>query len=67
MKTVHLIAAVGVLCLPLAAVSTPVLAASAHNSQAGADGPSTNNDGPSGMTKRMRQMSGKPMKRTKKM
>ena len=62
MKTVHLIAAVGVICLPLAAVSTPVLAATAHNSQAGANGPTSNNDAPTGMTKRM-----KHMKRTKKM
>ncbi len=67
MKTVHLVVALGVLSLPLAAVSTPAFAATAHNSQAGAAGPTSNDDAPAGMTKRMKQMSGKHMKRTKKM
>ena len=56
MKFVKIAAAVGVLCLPLAAVSTPVMAASAHNSQAGANGDTKNAAAPVGMTKRMKQM-----------
>ncbi len=52
MKIVKIAAAVGVLCLPLAALSSPVQAATAHNSQAGANGNTSNNDSPTGMHKR---------------
>ena len=55
MKIVKVAAAVGVLCLPLAAVSTPALAATAHNSQAGANGGTKNAAAPTGMVKRMKQ------------
>lgn len=56
MKILTVAAALGVLCLPLAAVSTPALAASAHNSQLGGMGDTRNNANPSGMHKRMKQM-----------
>jgi hypothetical protein len=64
MKHLMIVAA---LCLPLTAVSAPVFAATAHNSQAGALGPTTNNEGPTGMTKRMKQMSGKHRKHMRSM
>ncbi len=63
MKPLAIVAALGLLCLPVA----PALAASAHNSQAGAMGSTGNNQGPTGMTMRRKQMSGKHMKNMKKM
>jgi hypothetical protein len=63
MKTLTIMAALGLLCLPVA----PALAATAHNSQAGALGPTTNDNGPTGMNTRKKQMSGKHMKRSKSM
>ena len=56
MKIVKIVAAAAVLCLPLAAVSTPVMAATAHNSQLGAGGPTSDAAGPTGMVKRAKQM-----------
>lgn len=55
MKIVKIVAAVSVLCLPLAAVSTPVMAATAHNSQLGAGGPKSDAAGSTGMHKRYKQ------------
>ena len=56
MKIIHVIAAAAVLSLPVAVVSAPAMAASAHNSQAGGLGDSTNAAAPSGMVKRQKQM-----------
>ncbi len=56
MKIVKTVAAVGVLCLPLATLSSPVQAASAHNSQAGANGDTSNNAAPTGMHNRAKKM-----------
>ncbi|WP_237478230.1 hypothetical protein [Lichenibacterium dinghuense] len=56
MKIIHVIAAAAVLSLPVAVVSAPAMAASAHNSQLGAGGNTTNSAGPSGMVKRQKQM-----------
>ena len=56
MKIVHILAAAAVLSLPVAVVSAPAMAASAHNSQAGGLGGSTNASAPSGMHKRQVQM-----------
>ncbi len=50
MTTIKLAAALGILtlALPLPFVATSASAATAHNSQAGANGPTSNNDAPTG-------------------
>lgn len=56
MKIIHVLAAAAVLSLPVAVVSAPAMAASAHNSQAGSLGGTKNAAAPSGMVKRQKQM-----------
>lgn len=56
MKTIRIAAALSVLCLPLAALPVPAVAATAHNSQAGAMGSTSNSDKPTGMAMRKKQM-----------
>ncbi len=46
MKLLQYAAAVGVLCLPLGYGTAPASAATAHNSQAGANGNTTNAEAP---------------------
>ena len=65
MKTLTIVAALGLLCLPIASV--PTLAATAHNSQAGAMGSTSNNEGPTVMSMHKKRMSGHQMKHMKKM
>ena len=48
MKSLKIALAAIVLTTPVACVTTSAQAASAHNSQAGANGPTTNNDAPTG-------------------
>lgn len=56
MTTFKIAAAAALVLLPLAAMPMPALAASAHNSQLGADGPVSNNSLPTGMTARAKAM-----------
>ncbi len=60
MKTLSIVAALGLLALPLTVASAPAFAASAHNSQAGAMGDTHNNAAPTGrhmkMKKHMKRM-----------
>ena len=46
MKMLKIALAVVTLTVPLASFSMPAQAATAHNSQAGANGPTTNDDAP---------------------
>ncbi|RYC31299.1 hypothetical protein D3273_14370 [Lichenibacterium minor] len=56
MTTFKIAAAAALVLLPLAAVPMPALAASAHNSRLGADGPVSNNSAPTGMAARAKAM-----------
>ena len=61
MKTLKIVAALGILCLPLATLPAPAQAATAHNSQAGGNGNTTNADAP--LRKKPRMMRKHSMKR----
>ncbi|WP_237480212.1 hypothetical protein [Lichenibacterium dinghuense] len=56
MTTFKIAAAAALVLLPLAAMPMPAFAASAHNSQLGADGPVSNNAAPTGMAARAKAM-----------
>ncbi len=66
MKSLKLVVAIGVLMLPFAYVATPVSAATAHNSQAGAMGGTSNSDSPSMGKRRMKSMKRSRMHTMKK-
>ena len=59
MNAIRIAAALGLLCLPLAVLSAPASAATAHNSQAGANGGTSNVQKP--LMKRMKMKSMKKM------
>ncbi len=54
MKSLKIVVAVGALMLPFTYVATSAVAATAHNSQAGAMGQTTNDDAPTKGPSRMK-------------